>query len=259
MNKKKYAMIAGVIGLTVVPTLWASGLLDRDAQRLAQAKHRHADEVQRAFDVYSANVERANERLSRLYERTISQYENRGDSRTAAQLQAELDALQDGALRSPFPDDDDESAEPAVPSHVELIEAVGPRLFNASGQIAPSQRIEQYDYIALYYTASWCMPCHRFTPKLIRFYENHKSQGSWEVIVVSGDREESAFLNYLSSANMPWAAVPFERKEAMEQINRGGFPRVIVLDREGEIVIRSGLGREDGEERLFNDIRQLLQ
>jgi thiol-disulfide isomerase/thioredoxin len=260
MKLHHVAIIFALLCLTTVQLLWAGGLLDRDARRLEQAKQQHAGEIERALDAYRTRVERANTAVSRTYEQLINRYEARGERDVVEQLRAELEYITSRALGPASPDGaDDDDAEIPPDSHRRLIETIGPVIVNSAGRTAPSERIAQLDYVMLYYTASWCRPCRVFTPELIQFYNQNRRHGNWEIIVVSGDRSEEAYVNYLQNAEMPWAAVPYHRSEAMHSLYPGGYPRVLVLDREGRLLHRSRLGADGGKEELFREIQRLVR
>uniref|UniRef100_K4A7K4 protein-disulfide reductase n=1 Tax=Setaria italica TaxID=4555 RepID=K4A7K4_SETIT len=100
--------------------------------------------------------------------------------------------------------------------------------------------------VALYFSASWCPPCRRFTPKLIEAYKELASQGkSFEVVFVSGDQDEEAFNEYF--AKMPWLAVPFSDSEGREALDGrfkvSGIPHLVILDaKTGEVYTEDGVG-----------------
>ncbi|TVU46616.1 hypothetical protein EJB05_06162 [Eragrostis curvula] len=99
--------------------------------------------------------------------------------------------------------------------------------------------------VALYFSASWCPPCRRFTPKLIETYNELASQGkSFEVVFVSGDQDEEAFNSYF--AKMPWLAVPFSDSEGREGLNDrfkvSGIPHLVILNaKTGEVYTEDGV------------------
>ncbi|XP_044967845.1 probable nucleoredoxin 1-2 [Hordeum vulgare subsp. vulgare] len=101
------------------------------------------------------------------------------------------------------------------------------------------------DTVALYFSASWCPPCRRFTPKLIEAYKELTSLGkSFEVVFVSGDQDEEAFNAYF--AKMPWLAVPFSdsegRKNLDERFEVNGIPHLVFLDaKTGEVLTDEGV------------------
>jgi len=93
--------------------------------------------------------------------------------------------------------------------------------------------------IGLYFSASWCGPCHKFTPILASCYNelakadaDAKRPKRFEVIFMSSDRDEESFKKYF--ADMPWHALSFEQselKEALEErYNVEGIPTLILLD-----------------------------
>jgi thiol-disulfide isomerase/thioredoxin len=255
----------GLTCMLVGPALlasWPGGLLDRDATRLEKARETHVGEIDRAFKVYTSQVDRANNTLTRIYEPLIKQYENRGDRETAEQLQSELDDLRSKALTLPFPEDEEGAKDknPAPPnSHMQLISAIGPEVINATGQRGQTSRLVEYDYVLLYFTAGWCAPCRAFTPQLIQYYNENRSLGKWEVIVVSKDHSESEFQDYLRSAKMPWAAIPYERVEPSglsQRFQISGIPNFVVLDRTGNVVINS---RSGGRDKALADFQARLR
>ncbi|KAA8528781.1 hypothetical protein F0562_036136 [Nyssa sinensis] len=68
--------------------------------------------------------------------------------------------------------------------------------------------------IGLYFSAEWCLPGRKFTPKLISIYQKIKQMlvekvddEDFEMVLVSSDRDQMAFDSYFST--MPWLALPF--------------------------------------------------
>jgi nucleoredoxin len=92
--------------------------------------------------------------------------------------------------------------------------------------------------IALYFSASWCGPCVKFTPLLAEKYEEvQKEGGDFEVVFISADEGEEDCLNYYSK--MPWKRLAFNQEKLDELMNKyevQGFPTVVLLDRDGSVV-----------------------
>ena len=61
-------------------------------------------------------------------------------------------------------------------------------------------------HVGVYYSASWCPPCQKFTPILAAALPALSTKGL-EIVFVSHDRTEAAFEEYYG--RMPWLAVPF--------------------------------------------------
>ncbi|KAM0952493.1 putative protein-disulfide reductase [Dioscorea sansibarensis] len=107
--------------------------------------------------------------------------------------------------------------------------------------------------VALYFSASWCGPCRRFTPKLVEVYGELSSQGKeFEVVFVSGDEDEEAFNGYF--AKMPWLAIPFSDEKTRDSLNElfkvRGIPHLVILSESGVVLNEEGVGavREYGAE-----------
>jgi thiol-disulfide isomerase/thioredoxin len=59
--------------------------------------------------------------------------------------------------------------------------------------------------LGLYFSASWCGPCHDFTAKLKTFYDLRRSVGDFEVVLISLDTDPAAAAAY--ARTMPWLAL----------------------------------------------------
>ncbi len=71
--------------------------------------------------------------------------------------------------------------------------------------------VGQAKYIALYYGAGWCGPCHKFTPDLVAFYNEMKPKcPDFEVVFVSRDSSAAEMDNYMAEMKMPWPALRYD-------------------------------------------------
>eukprot|EP01061_Rhynchopus_euleeides_P026974 TRINITY_DN4392_c0_g1_i1.p1 TRINITY_DN4392_c0_g1~~TRINITY_DN4392_c0_g1_i1.p1 ORF type:complete len:181 (+),score=43.00 TRINITY_DN4392_c0_g1_i1:167-709(+) len=87
---------------------------------------------------------------------------------------------------------------------VGLVRACGP--INSEGKPVTPQEFAGVAVVGLYHTASWCPPCRVFTPVLAEFAAKHPR---FRVVVLTGDRNEHDFRNYI--AKYPeFLAVPFD-------------------------------------------------
>src|SRR5690606_21660479 len=108
-----------------------------DAKRLEAARKNHASDIERAFSVYTKQVDRANETLARIYEQVIRQYDNRGEDDVVASLKAELEELKGESMTLACPEPEDDEKESAkAPGHEQLIRWIGPQIVNAQNQRA---------------------------------------------------------------------------------------------------------------------------
>lgn len=95
----------------------------------------------------------------------------------------------------------------------------------------------------LYFSASWCGPCRRFTPKLVELYNELSSKGDFEIVFVSADEDNEAFEGYFSK--MPWLSVPFSNSEIRDKLDDlfkvRGIPHLVLLDQDGRVSTEDGV------------------
>ncbi|KVH95556.1 C1-like protein [Cynara cardunculus var. scolymus] len=97
--------------------------------------------------------------------------------------------------------------------------------------------------LGLYFSASWCPPCQRFTPNLVDVYDELVAKGDFEVIFVSADEDVESFNGYFSK--MPWLAVPFTDSKTREALDGRfkvkGIPHLVFLDENGKVLSDRGV------------------
>lgn len=163
-----------------------------------------------------------------------------------------------------------EKNKPDYPPYVEYKEAEAYKIAQqkklANAQIAPDfaystpdgKKIGPKDfrgkYLLLDFWASWCGPCRKSIPHLKELYAKYKDMGL-EILSVSIDRGEKAWLDALKSENMPWTQIlaPESGKEVQKIYQFSGIPHVLLLDREGRIIARELYGEDIDKElqRVF--------
>jgi nucleoredoxin len=117
-------------------------------------------------------------------------------------------------------------------------------------EILDGRKLKRYEMVAkptkhyvFYYTASWCPPCQAFTPELVKFYNREKKDNnSFELVLITSDREEDAMEEYAKEKNMPWPQLKLSKAKDFKskfKHNVTGIPSVIVCDLDGTVVSRS--------------------
>ena len=103
------------------------------------------------------------------------------------------------------------------------------------GARVPTEAALHGKTVLLYFTASWCPPCRRFSPALVALYEAAKAEGSaFEVLMVPWDHDEQALRQYARTHDMRWLAVAWEDRELADELSLRfdvrHVPTVVVLD-----------------------------
>ncbi len=110
--------------------------------------------------------------------------------------------------------------------------------------------LEKKKFVAIYYSAHWCGPCRKFTPKLVEYYNRvAPAHPEFEVIFVSEDRSHFGWESYIREMRMPWLAVDYDQMAdltTVKSLGGSGIPSLLLVD-EGSHVIASSY---DGDKYL---------
>ena len=96
-------------------------------------------------------------------------------------------------------------------------------------------------FTLLYFSASWCPPCQKFTPTLVasKGILNNLNCG---IVLVSGDKNDSAMFSYMKSKKISWPAVSYAARSTagLEKYGQRYIPSLTLVDSEGNIVVQGG-------------------
>ena len=136
----------------------------------------------------------------------------------------------------------------------ELFESVAPLIVNNKGEPVEGKAVMDKPYLLFYWSAHWCGPCRKFTPKLVEFYNTHGGGDKFEIILVSSDRNEEAMKEYMSKEKMPWHAIDYSRKKdaGLKKFCGRGIPNIMLIDREGNQLAR-------GRDSVITKMKELLK
>lgn len=100
-------------------------------------------------------------------------------------------------------------------------------------------------YVLIDFWASWCKPCRRENPNVVRLYNKYKNKG-FEVFSVSLDRNEQAWKNAIMADNLTWTHVSdlkFWNSAAAQLYGVNAIPKTFLLDKEGKILAKDLRGK----------------
>ncbi len=117
------------------------------------------------------------------------------------------------------------------------------------------RRLKRYEleskptkYYLFYYTASWCPPCQKFTPSLVKFYDDSKpTSDEYEIILVTSDSDDGAMEDYAKDKGMNWPHLKLSKVEKFKkhfQHPGSGIPNLVLTDLEGNLIKTSYEGKK---------------
>ncbi|HEY0434564.1 MAG TPA: TlpA disulfide reductase family protein, partial [Chitinophagaceae bacterium] len=101
-------------------------------------------------------------------------------------------------------------------------------------------------YVLVDFWASWCLPCRRENPNVVKAFNKYKDR-NFTVLGVSLDREKDDWLEAIRKDNLHWTQVS-DLKEwksaAVSTFDFDGIPFNILLDPTGKVIGQSLRGEE---------------
>ena len=97
--------------------------------------------------------------------------------------------------------------------------------------------------IGLYFSASWCPPCRKFTPVISTLYEDMiEYYDDIEFVFISSDKSNIEFNEYWDKMSFP--ALSYEYRDKKEELVKlydvGPIPALIFIDTNGELITNDG-------------------
>ena len=111
-----------------------------------------------------------------------------------------------------------------------------------STALALSELVGKTDYVLVDFWASWCGPCRRLMPALKELYTSYHPSGKLEILGVSCDKDEAAWLQAIEEDELPWQHIRDQRTEPYNPCDKYGIsaiPTTILINKEGVIVGRN--------------------
>ncbi|HEX8040107.1 MAG TPA: TlpA disulfide reductase family protein [Chryseosolibacter sp.] len=124
------------------------------------------------------------------------------------------------------------------------------RISLAPGAPAPEIELPQMDgtplalsslrgkYVLIDFWASWCGPCRKENPEVVRLYNRYNDKG-FEIYGVSLDESRDQWRNAIQQDGLPWRHVCDLKGAAgvaVQLYDVQTIPKTLLLDREGQII-----------------------
>ncbi len=149
-------------------------------------------------------------------------------------------------------------------------ESVFDKLLDGNLLTLQDKKLKRFDgvtrpakYYLFYYTASWCPPCQKFTPKLVEFYNANKGNKDFEIVLITSDRSEDDMEAYAIDKKMLWKHLKYSKVEDFsEKFNHpgSGIPNLVLTDLKGELIKTSYIKDEyQGPSVVMEHLASLIQ
>lgn len=131
----------------------------------------------------------------------------------------------------------------------------------AVGSLAPDFTLPQPDgtslslsslngkYTLLDFWASWCRPCRKENPMMVKLYNRYKNNG-FEILGISLDQSKDQWVKAIEKDSLPWHQVSDLKgmnSIAVQLYNVQEIPHNVLLDQEGKIIEKNLTGNSLNE------------
>ena len=128
----------------------------------------------------------------------------------------------------------------AVATNSQLVDLFGAKLDKMDGTtVNTTEALKNRKQIVLYFSASWCGPCRRFTPDLVSYVKANKDSKDFIVILVGSDQTAARQADYMKKYDMDFFAIPFDMprlRNIKKLYGGGGIPNLVILQPDGKVV-----------------------
>ncbi|MEO5647047.1 MAG: TlpA disulfide reductase family protein, partial [Chitinophagaceae bacterium] len=104
----------------------------------------------------------------------------------------------------------------------------------------------QGKFVLIDFWASWCGPCRRENPNLVKIFNEHKSKG-FTIYGVSYDTKKDSWEKAIQDDGLAWSQVSDlkgGKNSTSEQYGIRAIPSNLILDKEGTIIAKNLFGKK---------------
>jgi peroxiredoxin len=123
------------------------------------------------------------------------------------------------------------------------------------GEFLKVSDVHQGSVLLVDFWASWCGPCRRANPEVVKIYNTYHDQG-FEILGVSLDRDSASWVKAIADDQLTWKHISdlkYWNSEGAELYGVTSIPHTVLIDRDGIITAKNLHGDE-----LREAIKELL-
>lgn len=141
------------------------------------------------------------------------------------------------------------AAPPPAQNQRPMLEQLGGKLVHLEGDELKnfdSHRLKDVRVYAIFCAAMWSAPSRQFTPKLVEYYKRVKAKHpDFELIFVSGDRDEFNMATYMRTQKMPWPALRYGTQAELQKAYCGDtIPWLACIGSNGEALTTNAVDKK---------------
>jgi thiol-disulfide isomerase/thioredoxin len=142
----------------------------------------------------------------------------------------------------------------------QMIDVPAPDIAMTDTTLANVRRLSDLKgkYVLIDFWASWCGPCRRENPNVVRLYHKYKNKG-FDIFSVSLDQQRDRWIKAIQDDGLMWSNhvsdLKFWQNEAARMYAVTSIPRTVLLDKNGIIIARDlrGPALEEKLREVFGD------
>jgi len=120
-----------------------------------------------------------------------------------------------------------------------------------------AQSLPEGKVILLNFWATWCPPCRKEVPSMVKLYDKFKDKG-FEIVAVSVDRNIEDITEFVTEQNMNFTVLHDKDSKVSHQYGVFRYPESLIVDSNG-VVLQHLNGAVEWMEPQFHDyIEKLL-
>ncbi len=134
------------------------------------------------------------------------------------------------------------------PANATAIGALAPELAfeNPDGKILKLSDLRG-KYVLIDFWASWCGPCRKENPNVVRLYQQYHEKG-FEVFSVSLDKDKNSWIKAIEKDNLLWpnhvSDLKYWSSEGAKIYGVSSIPSTFLIDKDGRIIAKNLRGVE---------------